>query len=210
MDPYDPKRDLYVVLGVADGASAKEIKDTYRHKAKLVHPDRHPDPERASREMQAINEAHDVLGDPARRQAYDEQRAAYRLRGQEDEINRRVAEALAQMKPPASSRSARAKVDDVRANVRAKTKAQVDRARATVRAKKAPPVTALATAAAEREPGLFERLARRKVNEFQRQGQTVDAMVWGIGAVLLDGWLGTTGTPAPKRPKRAPARRRRR
>lgn len=211
MDAYDPKRDLYVVLGVADDATAEDIKRMHRHKVKLVHPDGHRLPELATNETKTLNAAYEVLGDPARRLTYDAQRAAYRLRGQEAEIKRRVAEAMAQRPAPAPARAetvkaradgVRAKVADVRAKVRAKP--------STVKA------IALAKPA-ERTPGVFERLAQSKVEEFQRRNKPIDAAVWGVGSMLLDVWLGTTATTATKRKptkrkpaKRKPARARRR
>lgn len=94
MDRYDPSNDLYVVLGAQDGASDAEIKRIYRDKARLVHPDGHRLPELAKRAMQALNAAYEVLGDPARRRAYDRQRAARRLKDLEGVIDRRVASAL--------------------------------------------------------------------------------------------------------------------
>ena len=215
MESYDPKRDLYVVLGVADDATAEDIKQTHRRKIKLVHPDGHRQPELATRETAALNAAYDVLGDPARRLVYDAQRAAFRLRGQEAEIKRRVAEAVAQAAPRSGgARDARSSVDDARAKVKARAegvRVKVAAVRAKARAK---PSTVKATAIAkpaERTPGVFERLARSRVEEFQRNNQTVDAMVWGVGAIFLDSWLGTgPTTTAPKPAARKPTRRARR
>ena len=217
MDAYDPKRDLYVVLGVADDATAEDIKRTHRLKVKLVHPDGHRLPELATSETQALNAAYDVLGDPARRLAYDAQRAAYRLRGQEAEIKRRVAEALAQRPaaaPAAPPTAVRARADGVKAKaagVKAKAAGVKAKAKATSDGLKVK-ATALAKTPPERTPGVFERLARPKVEEFMRQKKTVDAVVWGVGSVLLDSWLASA--PAPKRKRKRkptrPARSRRR
>lgn len=202
MDAYDPKRDLYVVLGVADDATAEDIKRMHRHKVKLVHPDGHRLPELATNETKTLNAAYEVLGDPARRLTYDAQRAAYRLRGQEAEIKRRVAEAMAQRPAPARAGDARATVKARADGVRAK----VADVRATVRAKPST-VKAIALAKpAERTPGVFERLAQSKVEDFQRRNKPIDAAVWGVGSMLLDVWLGTTSTPATKT-KRKPTKR---
>ena len=66
------KRDYYEVLGVERGASEKDIKSAYRKKALECHPDRNPgDPQAESRFKEAA-EAYDVLGDPAKRQRYDQ------------------------------------------------------------------------------------------------------------------------------------------
>jgi molecular chaperone DnaJ len=60
----------YDTLGVRPDASAAEIRDAYRRLARLHHPD-HGDVDAGA--MAAINEAYRVLGEPARRAAYDAQ-----------------------------------------------------------------------------------------------------------------------------------------
>ncbi len=67
----------YDTLGVPPNASASQIAAAYKRKARLVHPDRHQGADaaviaQAERSMRAINEAWEVLGDPARRHVYDE------------------------------------------------------------------------------------------------------------------------------------------
>lgn len=74
MGPAEPTH--YEVLGVAAGASAAEIRRAYLALARRHHPDFHPaadEPGRRAdeREMQRINQAWAVLGDPGRRAAYD-------------------------------------------------------------------------------------------------------------------------------------------
>jgi hypothetical protein len=59
----------YEVLGVPTAATQAEVRAAYRAKARDHHPDAGGD---ASR-MQALNAAWNVLGDPARRAAYDRQ-----------------------------------------------------------------------------------------------------------------------------------------
>lgn len=61
----------YEVLGVASGASAAEVRDAYRRAARASHPDVGGDPAR----MSDVNAAWRVLGDPARRAAYDRELA---------------------------------------------------------------------------------------------------------------------------------------
>jgi len=63
--------DYYKVLGVDKNASEKEIKKAYRKLARKYHPDLNPDDKEAQRKFQQVNEAHEVLSDPEKRQKYD-------------------------------------------------------------------------------------------------------------------------------------------
>jgi DnaJ-class molecular chaperone len=64
-------RDLYDVLGVARGASAADIKSSYRRLAKELHPDRNPNNPKVAERFKEISAAYDILGDPAKRGRYD-------------------------------------------------------------------------------------------------------------------------------------------
>lgn len=67
-------KDFYSVLGVADKATAEEIKKQYRRLAKQYHPDSNKgDPKQAER-FKEISEAYNVLGDAKQRKQYDEMR----------------------------------------------------------------------------------------------------------------------------------------
>lgn len=57
----------YQVLGLARSASERDVKIAYRKAARITHPDRGGDPAL----FRQITEAYEVLGNPARRQAYD-------------------------------------------------------------------------------------------------------------------------------------------
>jgi curved DNA-binding protein CbpA len=61
----------YEVLGVSPWATAEEIKRAYHRLALLHHPDVQEDGDGSHRTMQSINDAWSVLGEPARRRAYD-------------------------------------------------------------------------------------------------------------------------------------------
>ena len=63
--------DPYEVLGVAKGASAKDIKSAYRKFAKKYHPDQNPDDPNAKERFAAANQAYEIIGDDQKRAAYD-------------------------------------------------------------------------------------------------------------------------------------------
>jgi DnaJ-class molecular chaperone len=64
-------RDPYEVLGVAKGASAKDIKSAFRKLAKKYHPDQNPDDPKAKERFTAANQAYEIIGDDTKRAAYD-------------------------------------------------------------------------------------------------------------------------------------------
>lgn len=65
--------DPYKVLGVSPGASPDEIKKAYRKKAKAYHPDLNPNDPDAARKMNEVNEAYDLLQNPEKYRARQEQ-----------------------------------------------------------------------------------------------------------------------------------------
>lgn len=64
------KKDFYEVLGVTKTATQEEIRQAYRKKARLVHPDVNKAPD-AVVQFKELQEAYDVLSDPEKRQQYD-------------------------------------------------------------------------------------------------------------------------------------------
>jgi curved DNA-binding protein len=64
-------QDYYKTLGVPRTATPAEIKKAYRKLARQHHPDRNPGDNAAERTFKSINEAHEVLSDPAKREKYD-------------------------------------------------------------------------------------------------------------------------------------------
>ena len=66
------KRDYYEVLGVPRGASAEDIKKAYRKLALQNHPDRNPNNKEAEERFKEAAEAYEVLGEPDKRQRYDQ------------------------------------------------------------------------------------------------------------------------------------------
>ena len=65
--------DPHRVLGVKPGATPDEIKKAYRQKAKECHPDLHPDDPNATKKMNEVNEAYDMLMHPEKYQARQQQ-----------------------------------------------------------------------------------------------------------------------------------------
>jgi curved DNA-binding protein len=72
-------KDYYSTLGVAKTATDKEIKQAYRRLARKHHPDVNPGDKSAEMKFKEINEAYEVLGDPAKRKKYDELGANWRM-----------------------------------------------------------------------------------------------------------------------------------
>lgn len=66
-------QDHYEKLGTSPGAPAEAIKAAYRKKATQYHPDKNQSADAPIR-FREVQEAYEVLSDPARRKAYDDYR----------------------------------------------------------------------------------------------------------------------------------------
>ncbi|MDD5093742.1 MAG: J domain-containing protein [Dehalococcoidia bacterium] len=68
--------NLYQILGIKLDATSVQIKEAYRYKAVILHPDRlasMPDKfrARAEEDLKKVNAAYEILSDPNKRQQYD-------------------------------------------------------------------------------------------------------------------------------------------
>jgi curved DNA-binding protein len=71
-------KDYYATLGVTKASTEKEIKGAFRKLARKFHPDVNPGDKASESKFKEINEAYEVLGDPAKRKKYDELGANWR------------------------------------------------------------------------------------------------------------------------------------
>ncbi|RYP71790.1 hypothetical protein DL771_004602 [Monosporascus sp. 5C6A] len=70
--PPNPSFDYYAQLQVESTATAEQLTASYRRLARIHHPDKNPDKtEEATAAFQKIQEAYEVLNDPAQRARYD-------------------------------------------------------------------------------------------------------------------------------------------
>ncbi|HYG34070.1 MAG TPA: J domain-containing protein [Clostridia bacterium] len=65
-------KDYYEILGVPRTASEADIKKAFRKLAREYHPDVAKDKKQAEEKFKEVNEAYEVLSDPAKRKKYDE------------------------------------------------------------------------------------------------------------------------------------------
>jgi Ca-activated chloride channel homolog len=68
------QKDAYEILGVSSDSSVQDIKSAYRQIARRIHPDVNPNNEAAALQFQDVTQAHEILTDQSRRQAYDQAR----------------------------------------------------------------------------------------------------------------------------------------
>jgi molecular chaperone DnaJ len=71
------EKDYYKTLGVTKGATADELKKSYRKLARKYHPDANEGDPKAEARFKEISEAYTVLSDDKRRKEYDEARSLF-------------------------------------------------------------------------------------------------------------------------------------
>ena len=86
--------DYYAVLGVAKGASQKEIQRAYRRLARQYHPDVNQSEPEAEARFKQINAANDVLSDAKKRKQYDKYGDQWEHADQIEEMQRRAGGAV--------------------------------------------------------------------------------------------------------------------
>ena len=65
-------QDYYEILGVSKTATPEEIRSAFRKKAREYHPDVAKDKVKGAEKFKEVNEAYEVLSDPAKRAKYDQ------------------------------------------------------------------------------------------------------------------------------------------
>lgn len=65
------RKDYYKILGIEKDATEQQIKKAYRKLAIVHHPDKNPDDADAADRFKEIQEAHETLSDPQKRERYD-------------------------------------------------------------------------------------------------------------------------------------------
>lgn len=63
--------DYYKIMGIPKDTPQKDIRAAYKKRARLFHPDLHPEDPKAKIKFQMLNEANEVLSDPEKRAKYD-------------------------------------------------------------------------------------------------------------------------------------------
>ena len=90
--------DPYKVLGLEQNASLDDVKKAYRKMAKLYHPDLHPNDPDIHDKMNAVNEAYDMLTNPAKYTVKKAQEEAQNAPEQTEVVRDYGAAAAAQSK----------------------------------------------------------------------------------------------------------------
>jgi DnaJ-class molecular chaperone len=77
-------KDLYVVLGLPQGASREDIRKAYRMLARKYHPDANPSDASTEERFKEVQRAYEILSDPKKRREYDEAQLRTSSRAESD------------------------------------------------------------------------------------------------------------------------------
>ncbi len=69
------RRDYYKILGVAKDAKPRDIKKSYRERAKIFHPDANKGSKKSENQFKVLSEAYNVLSNTKKRKEYDRERS---------------------------------------------------------------------------------------------------------------------------------------
>lgn len=93
-------KNYYAVLGLSRNASQDQVKLAYRENAKKYHPDLNPGNEKLKQRFLDVKEAYEVLSDPVKKKAYDDEivaiqraRAAAQQQAQQQAAQQQAAQA---------------------------------------------------------------------------------------------------------------------
>jgi DnaJ-class molecular chaperone len=81
--------NFYEILKLKKDATQPEIKSAFRRLARRYHPDVNPGDEKAEQRFKEISQAHEVLGDPNNRSAYDKYGDKWQQADQLEEMEKR-------------------------------------------------------------------------------------------------------------------------
>jgi curved DNA-binding protein CbpA len=98
-----PEPDPYQLLGVARQATPAEITQAWRRRARAEHPDARPRDVGAPARFRALAEAYEMLSDPVRRAAYDQEAKATAPEARSAAGTAVRVTVLARSRPPAPS-----------------------------------------------------------------------------------------------------------
>lgn len=79
--------NYYLILGVSQNASVKEIKSAFRQLARQYHPDLNPNDPISAEKFKQISQAYDILSDHSRRRRYD-RRPSHQWSNQKTRVSR--------------------------------------------------------------------------------------------------------------------------
>lgn len=177
--------DYYLVLGVAEDATADQIKTARNALARRYHADVAGNSNADHNAMVEVNAAYAVLSDPDQRREYDKRRAAARFAaafkwpppntptGAANARPKQRKKPAAKKPVPSPTEQAQKRVEQIRADFE-KRMAELQQ-RSNRRVKK--------------PTGLVMSLAENKISELMHENHTFEGLLMAVGATFADKWL---------------------